>query len=201
MTTLQRSCLFTSSVMVSIQYSGVSELQEWTQLNNNWPDSFWTGLLDINSWCYCCGKHFRVYLIGINLGISTSYIMAESKIQYLVCKGLRTAFKCYTFVYKYNLAVMFFTLMTINIFFLRMSIYFRLHNIPGVFQRSQGNGPLNRLLVAAKRKYMDTELPPQESEGKVASKFRKLTVAFIWALDSGSTYICFIIPPQKKKKD
>ncbi|XP_058262065.1 ETS translocation variant 4 isoform X1 [Hemibagrus wyckioides] len=30
--------------------------------------------------------------------------------------------------------------------------------------RSQGNGPLNRLLVAAKRKYMDTELPPQESE-------------------------------------
>uniref|UniRef100_A0A3B4BTS9 ETS domain-containing protein n=1 Tax=Pygocentrus nattereri TaxID=42514 RepID=A0A3B4BTS9_PYGNA len=30
--------------------------------------------------------------------------------------------------------------------------------------RSQGNGPLNRLLMAAKRKYMDTELPPQESE-------------------------------------
>lgn len=35
------------------------------------------------------------------------------------------------------------------------------------FQKSQGNGPLNRLLMAAKRKYMDTELPPQESEGKV----------------------------------
>ncbi|XP_030630115.1 ETS translocation variant 4 isoform X2 [Chanos chanos] len=30
--------------------------------------------------------------------------------------------------------------------------------------RTQGNGPLNRLLMAAKRKYMDTELPPQESE-------------------------------------
>ncbi|XP_048089966.1 ETS translocation variant 4-like, partial [Alosa alosa] len=30
--------------------------------------------------------------------------------------------------------------------------------------KSQGNGPLNRLLMAAKRKYMDTELPPQESE-------------------------------------
>lgn len=39
---------------------------------------------------------------------------------------------------------------------------------------------------------MDTELPPQESEGKVASEFRKFTVAFIWALDSGSTYVCFI---------
>lgn len=63
-------------------------------------------------------------------------------------------------------------------------VYFRLHNIPGVFQRSQGNGPLNRLLVAAKRKYMDTELPPQESEGKVTfSQFWKPTVAFIWASD------------------
>uniref|UniRef100_UPI003AAEA73E ETS translocation variant 4 isoform X4 n=1 Tax=Centroberyx gerrardi TaxID=166262 RepID=UPI003AAEA73E len=30
--------------------------------------------------------------------------------------------------------------------------------------KSQGNGALNRLLMAAKRKYMDTELPPQESE-------------------------------------
>ncbi|KAJ8353240.1 hypothetical protein SKAU_G00208070 [Synaphobranchus kaupii] len=30
--------------------------------------------------------------------------------------------------------------------------------------KSQGNGPLNRLLMATKRKYMDTELPPQESE-------------------------------------
>ncbi|KAK7919370.1 hypothetical protein WMY93_010654 [Mugilogobius chulae] len=30
--------------------------------------------------------------------------------------------------------------------------------------KSQGNGSLNRLLMAAKRKYMDTELPPQESE-------------------------------------
>lgn len=30
--------------------------------------------------------------------------------------------------------------------------------------RSQGNGPLNRLLMATKRKYMDAELPPQESE-------------------------------------
>ncbi|XP_016412675.1 ETS translocation variant 4-like [Sinocyclocheilus rhinocerous] len=30
--------------------------------------------------------------------------------------------------------------------------------------RLQGNGPLNRLLMATKRKYMDTELPPQESE-------------------------------------
>ncbi|KAK5906280.1 hypothetical protein CgunFtcFv8_002162 [Champsocephalus gunnari] len=30
--------------------------------------------------------------------------------------------------------------------------------------KSHGNGPLNRLLMAAKRKYMDTELPPQESE-------------------------------------
>lgn len=70
-----------------------------------------------------------------------------------------------------------------------MFIYFCLHNTPGVFQRSQGNGPLNRLLVAAKRKYMDTELPPQESEGKVAiSEFRKLAVAFIWA----SNTICLL---------
>uniref|UniRef100_H3CNE8 PEA3-type ETS-domain transcription factor N-terminal domain-containing protein n=1 Tax=Tetraodon nigroviridis TaxID=99883 RepID=H3CNE8_TETNG len=30
--------------------------------------------------------------------------------------------------------------------------------------KSRGNGPLNRLFMAAKRKYMDTELPPQESE-------------------------------------
>ncbi|XP_013888273.1 ETS translocation variant 4 [Austrofundulus limnaeus] len=30
--------------------------------------------------------------------------------------------------------------------------------------KSQGNGPLNRLLMAAKRKFVDTELPPQESE-------------------------------------
>uniref|UniRef100_A0A3B3R8R5 ETS variant transcription factor 4 n=1 Tax=Paramormyrops kingsleyae TaxID=1676925 RepID=A0A3B3R8R5_9TELE len=30
--------------------------------------------------------------------------------------------------------------------------------------KSQGNGPLNRLLMASKRKCMDTELPPQESE-------------------------------------
>uniref|UniRef100_A0A3Q2ZUS3 ETS variant transcription factor 4 n=1 Tax=Kryptolebias marmoratus TaxID=37003 RepID=A0A3Q2ZUS3_KRYMA len=30
--------------------------------------------------------------------------------------------------------------------------------------KSQGNGPLNRLLMAAKRKFMNTELPPQESE-------------------------------------
>ncbi|XP_061561805.1 ETS translocation variant 4 isoform X2 [Phycodurus eques] len=30
--------------------------------------------------------------------------------------------------------------------------------------KSQGNGPPNRLLMAAKRKCMDTELPPQESE-------------------------------------
>ena len=42
----------------------------------------------------------------------------------------------------------------------------------GVLQKSQGNGPLNRLLMAAKRKYMDTELPPQESEGTVKSHGR-----------------------------
>ncbi|KAG7492306.1 hypothetical protein MATL_G00013840 [Megalops atlanticus] len=30
--------------------------------------------------------------------------------------------------------------------------------------KSQGNGPLNRILMATKRKCMDTELPPQESE-------------------------------------
>ena len=39
-------------------------------------------------------------------------------------------------------------------------------NICVFLQKSHGNGPLNRLLMAAKRKYMDTELPPQESEGK-----------------------------------
>lgn len=39
-------------------------------------------------------------------------------------------------------------------------------NICGFLQKSHGNGPLNRLLMAAKRKYMETELPPQESEGK-----------------------------------
>lgn len=62
-------------------------------------------------------------------------------------------------------------------------MYFHLHNILAVLQRSQGNGPLNRLLMAAKRKYMDTELPPQESEGKVTSTFRKLAVAFAQAAD------------------
>uniref|UniRef100_A0A3Q2Y902 ETS variant transcription factor 4 n=1 Tax=Hippocampus comes TaxID=109280 RepID=A0A3Q2Y902_HIPCM len=37
--------------------------------------------------------------------------------------------------------------------------------VPFTFaNKSQGNGPPNRLLMAAKRKYMDTELPPQESE-------------------------------------
>lgn len=41
-------------------------------------------------------------------------------------------------------------------------------NICGFLQKSHGNGPLNRLLMAAKRKYMETELPPQESEGKTS---------------------------------
>lgn len=41
-------------------------------------------------------------------------------------------------------------------------------------QKSHGNGPLNRLLMAAKRKYMETELPPQESEGKKKKKKNKL---------------------------
>lgn len=45
-----------------------------------------------------------------------------------------------------------------------MEIFFTFHLF--FLQKSQGNGPLNRLLMAAKRKYMDTELPPQESEGK-----------------------------------
>nr|XP_057921788.1 ETS translocation variant 4 [Doryrhamphus excisus]XP_057921789.1 ETS translocation variant 4 [Doryrhamphus excisus]XP_057921790.1 ETS translocation variant 4 [Doryrhamphus excisus]XP_057921791.1 ETS translocation variant 4 [Doryrhamphus excisus]XP_057921792.1 ETS translocation variant 4 [Doryrhamphus excisus]XP_057921793.1 ETS translocation variant 4 [Doryrhamphus excisus]XP_057921794.1 ETS translocation variant 4 [Doryrhamphus excisus] len=37
--------------------------------------------------------------------------------------------------------------------------------VPFTFaNKSQGNGPPNRLLMAGKRKYMDTELPPQESE-------------------------------------
>ncbi|XP_077358001.1 ETS translocation variant 4 isoform X2 [Festucalex cinctus] len=36
--------------------------------------------------------------------------------------------------------------------------------VPFTLANSQGNGPPNRLLMAAKRKYMDTELPPQESE-------------------------------------
>lgn len=80
----------------------------------------------------------------------------------------------------YKVAIMYVALMTI----IFPHVYYRLHNISGVFQRSQGNGPLNRLLVAAKRKYMATELPPQESEGKVAlSEFWKLTVAFIWVSD------------------
>ncbi|XP_041087412.1 ETS translocation variant 4-like isoform X3 [Polyodon spathula] len=37
--------------------------------------------------------------------------------------------------------------------------------VPYIFaNRSQGNGPVNGPLTAMKRKYMDTELPPQESE-------------------------------------
>lgn len=43
-------------------------------------------------------------------------------------------------------------------------------------QKSHGNGPLNRLLMAAKRKYMDTELPPQESEGKVWHMFTSQSI-------------------------
>lgn len=42
--------------------------------------------------------------------------------------------------------------------------------LSGFVQKSHGNGPLNRLLMAAKRKYMETELPPQESEGKTLQK-------------------------------
>ncbi|KAM7370468.1 hypothetical protein PAMP_010015 [Pampus punctatissimus] len=45
-----------------------------------------------------------------------------------------------------------------------LSHFSSVNNIYGFLQKSQGNGPLNRLLMAAKRKYMDTELPPQESE-------------------------------------
>lgn len=51
-------------------------------------------------------------------------------------------------------------------------------NISDALQKSQGHGPLNRLLMAAKRKYMDTELPPQESEGKVRASTAALNVPF-----------------------
>lgn len=51
-------------------------------------------------------------------------------------------------------------------------------NISDALQKSQGNGPLNRLLMAAKRKYMDTELPPQESEGKVRTPKEALNDPF-----------------------
>lgn len=44
-------------------------------------------------------------------------------------------------------------------------------------QKSHGNGPLNRLLMAAKRKYMETELPPQESEGKNKNKTKQSEVS------------------------
>lgn len=47
--------------------------------------------------------------------------------------------------------------------------------LSGFVQKSRGNGPLNRLLMAAKRKYMETELPPQESEGKTAQIPQYLT--------------------------
>lgn len=52
------------------------------------------------------------------------------------------------------------------LFFCRLSATRFSVNICVFLQKSHGNGPLNRLLMAAKRKYMDTELPPQESEGK-----------------------------------
>lgn len=92
----------------------------------------------------------------------------------MICKKDYVLYYSYMFVCMYIVSIMYVALLTMRFF--HMCIYFRLHNIPGVFQRSQGNGPLNRLLVAAKRKYMDTELPPQESEGKVASDFKKPTV-------------------------
>lgn len=51
------------------------------------------------------------------------------------------------------------------------------------FQKSQGNGPLNRVLMAAKRKYMDTELPPQESEGKVLNTSETMA-HYLWPMNA-----------------
>ncbi|XP_061912906.1 ETS translocation variant 4 isoform X3 [Entelurus aequoreus] len=45
-----------------------------------------------------------------------------------------------------------------------LTVLFRVTLEEKLETKSQGNGPPNRLLMAAKRKYMDTELPPQESE-------------------------------------
>uniref|UniRef100_A0A672KU04 ETS translocation variant 4 n=1 Tax=Sinocyclocheilus grahami TaxID=75366 RepID=A0A672KU04_SINGR len=60
--------------------------------------------------------------------------------------------------------------------------------------RSQGNGPLNRLLMATKRKYMDTELPPQESED-LFQDLRQLQET--WLTEA----VAFHSPPVKIKKE
>uniref|UniRef100_A0A8C1UAT9 ETS variant transcription factor 4 n=1 Tax=Cyprinus carpio TaxID=7962 RepID=A0A8C1UAT9_CYPCA len=62
--------------------------------------------------------------------------------------------------------------------------------------RSQGNGPLNRLLMATKRKYMDTELPPQESEAQVPDSDEQ----FVPDLHSENS-VAFHSPPVKIKKE
>uniref|UniRef100_A0A673M7H7 ETS translocation variant 4-like n=1 Tax=Sinocyclocheilus rhinocerous TaxID=307959 RepID=A0A673M7H7_9TELE len=75
--------------------------------------------------------------------------------------------------------------------------------------RLQGNGPLNRLLMATKRKYMDTELPPQESEDlfQDLSQLQEtwLTEAGMWFINKPvflcTTAVAFHSPPVKIKKE
>ncbi|XP_046709329.1 ETS translocation variant 4 isoform X2 [Silurus meridionalis] len=77
--------------------------------------------------------------------------------------------------------------------------------------RSQGNGPLNRLLVAAKRKYMDTELPPQESEDlfQDLSQLQETWLTEAQVPDSDEQFVpdfisenlAFHSPPVKIKKE
>ncbi|XP_022524640.1 ETS translocation variant 4 isoform X2 [Astyanax mexicanus] len=77
--------------------------------------------------------------------------------------------------------------------------------------RSQGNGPLNRLLMAAKRKYMDTELPPQESEDlfQDLSQLQETWLTEAQVPDSDEQFVpdfhsenlAFHSPPVKIKKE
>ncbi|XP_076856596.1 ETS translocation variant 4 isoform X2 [Brachyhypopomus gauderio] len=77
--------------------------------------------------------------------------------------------------------------------------------------RSQGNGPLNRLLLAAKRKYMDTELPPQESEDlfQDLSQLQETWLTEAQVPDSDEQFVpdfhsenlAFHSPPVKIKKE
>ncbi|KTF77975.1 hypothetical protein cypCar_00038933 [Cyprinus carpio] len=62
--------------------------------------------------------------------------------------------------------------------------------------RSQGNGPLNRLLMATKRKYMDTELPPQESEAQVPDSDEQFVPDF-----HSENSVAFHSPPVKIKEE
>ncbi|XP_015217474.1 ETS translocation variant 4 isoform X1 [Lepisosteus oculatus] len=78
-------------------------------------------------------------------------------------------------------------------------------------KKSQGNGPVNRPLMAAKRKFADTELPPQESEDlfQDLSQLQETWLTEAQVPDSDEQFVpdfhsenlAFHSPPVKIKKE